>query len=172
MSEEKTKTPSLARLLQPLALIGITAAVFFYWRENFNVAKVIHLLAVISWFAGLFYLPRLFVYHAMATERSVTDTLKVMEYKLFSYIMQPAMFVTIGAGIWMVWLWGWIIPVWLHWKLALVVLLLVYHVLCHRHLKRFAADKNPHSHVYFRWFNEVPTVILIAVVILVVVKPG
>ena len=145
---------------------------FSMWRHSFNAAKVIHILAVISWFAGLFYLPRLFVYHAMATERSVTDTLKVMEHKLFTYIMQPAMVITIGAGVWMLWLWHWVMPPWLHWKLALVDVLLFYHGLCHQHLKRFASDQNTRSHVYFRWFNEVPTLILIVVVILVVVKPS
>jgi protoporphyrinogen IX oxidase len=172
MSESKTPLRSIARVIQPLVLIGIVGAIFSVWRGSFNAAKVIHILAVISWFAGLFYLPRLFVYHAMATDSSVTDTLKVMEYKLFTYIMQPAMLITLGAGVWMLWLWNWAMPMWLHWKLALVGVLFVYHVLCHRHLRRFATNTNARSHIYFRWFNEVPTLILIAVVILVVVKPS
>ncbi len=172
MSVSKNTSASIARIIQPLVLMSIVGVIFWFWRDSFSAAKVIHLLAVISWFAGLFYLPRLFVYHAMATESSVTDTLKVMEYKLFTYIMQPAMLITIGAGVWMLWLWNWAMPTWLHWKLGLVGVLLVYHVLCHRHLKRFSTDESVRSHVYFRWFNEVPTLILIAVVILVVVKPG
>jgi putative membrane protein len=172
MSEPKTPLRSFARVVQPLVLIGIVAVMFSIWRYSFNAAKVIHVLAVISWFAGLFYLPRLFVYHAMATESSVTDTLKVMEYKLFTYIMQPAMLITLGAGMWMLWLWNWAMPGWLHWKLALVGALLIYHGLCWRHLNELRQDKSTRSHVYFRFFNEVPTLILIAVIILVVVKPG
>lgn len=172
MTENPRRTKTILRIIQPLVLLAIVSVFFAIWRRSFNAAKVIHILAVISWFAGLFYLPRLYVYHAMATEASVRDTLKVMEYKLFSYIMQPAAMITIAAGVWMLWLWNWALPPWLHWKLGLVMSLVIYHVLCWRHLKTFAADQNTRSHVYFRWFNEVPTLILVAIVILVVVKPG
>lgn len=172
MNQDSRKPNALLRVVQPLILFAVVGVLFMVWRRSFNAAKVIHILAVISWFAGLFYLPRLFVYHAMATETAVRDTLKVMEYKLFSYIMQPAAFITIAAGVWMVWLWNWALPPWLHWKLGLVVFLVFYHAICWRHLKAFAADRNHRSHVYYRWFNEVPTLILVIVVILVVVKPG
>ena len=172
MSQHPTKPNTILRVIQPLILLAVVGSIFLVWGRSFNAAKVIHILGIISWFAGLFYLPRLFVYHAMATDTAVHDTLKVMEYKLFSYIMQPAAIITIAAGVWMIWLWNWAIPPWLHWKLGLVFLLLVYHAICWQHLKSFAVDRNRRSHIYYRWFNEVPTLILVIVVILVVVKPG
>ncbi len=162
---------NLARILQPLLLLSIVALFYLLWRESFITAKVIHLLALISWFAGLFYLPRLFVYHAMATEPTVDETLKTMEYKLFHYIMNPAAALTLLAGVWMIDLWQWRIPPWLQLKLVLVALLLYYHWLCLGHLRRFQQGDNPHNHRYFRFFNEAPTLLLIAIVILVVAKP-
>ena len=168
----KTSTNKWARVLQPLVLLGIVGGIFVWYKDNFAVAKIVHLLALISWFAGLFYLPRLFVYHAMATETAVKDTFKVMEYKLFHYIMQPAAVLTLGAGIWMLALWNWALPKWMHWKLTMVVLLVVYHFLCWKIVGRFHRDENQRGHVFYRWFNEVPTILLIGVVILVVLKPG
>lgn len=170
MGESSNK--NWARIAQPLVLLGIAAWVFISFSQNFAVAKIVHLLALISWFAGLFYLPRLFVYHAMATEQAVRETFKVMEYKLFHYIMQPAAFLTVGAGFWMLHLWNWALPKWMHWKLTLVVILLIYHGFCWQMIRTFKTDQNRRGHVFYRWFNEVPTVLLIAIVILVVLKPG
>jgi putative membrane protein len=134
--------------------------------------KALHLVFMVTWFAGLFYLPRLFVYHAMAEDRISLERFKVMERKLFWGIMTPGAALTIVFGLWL-WL-GWFKGAfggWFHAKLALVALLAGYHLWCWRLLKDFAADRNRRSHTWFRWFNEIPTVVLFAVVLLVVLKP-
>ena len=134
--------------------------------------KALHIVFMVTWFAGLFYLPRLFVYHAMATDQASIERFKVMERKLFWGIMTPGGVLTAVFGVWL-WL-GWFKGVfggWYHAKLALVALLAAYHLWCWRLLKDFAAERNRRSHVWFRWFNEIPTVILFAVVLLVVLKP-
>jgi len=159
------------KIAQPIILAVVIGSLFLFFRESFATAKVIHLLALISWFAGLFYLPRLFVYHAMTDEDAVDQNLKIMEHKLFYYIMTPAMVLTILAGFWMVDLWQWVIPGWLHIKLGLVLLLVIYHYQCWNHLNIFKRGDNQKSHTYYRFFNEIPTLILIGVIVLVVVKP-
>jgi putative membrane protein len=133
--------------------------------------KSLHIVFMVTWFAGLFYLPRLFVYHAMAEDRPSIERFKVMERKLFWGIMTPGALLTIGFGLWL-WL-GWFRGAggWLHAKLALVVLLVAYHAWCYRLLRDFAAGRNRRSHVWFRWFNEAPVVVLVAIVALVVLKP-
>lgn len=158
-------------ILQPLVLIVVVSIFFTLFRDSFVTAKVVHLLALISWFAGLFYLPRLFVYHAMTDEEPVDQNLRIMEHKLFHYIMTPAMILTLLAGFWIVDLWNWVLPAWLHLKLALVLLLLIYHYQCWRYLITFKHGKNEKSHTYYRFFNEIPTLLLIGIVILVVAKP-
>jgi putative membrane protein len=125
---------------------------------------------MVTWFAGLFYLPRLFVYHAMSDDASGIERFKVMERKLYYGIMTPGAVLTILFGLWL-WLGYGISGGWLHAKLALVIVLIGYHLYCGRLLADFKYDRNRHSHVYYRWFNEIPVVILIVVVILVVVKP-
>jgi putative membrane protein len=132
--------------------------------------KSFHLVFIVTWFAGLFYLPRLFVYHAMAADREGIERFKVMERKLYYGIMTPGGVLGIGFGLWL-WLGFGISGGWLHAKLGLVLLLIGYHLWCGRLLKDFAADRNTRSHVWFRWFNEVPVVLLIGVVVLAVVKP-
>ena len=130
----------------------------------------LHIISVIAWFAGLFYLPRIFVYHAMSDEKSVHEQFKVMEFKLYNYIMHPAAVLTLVSGFML--MDGYKIHHhWLTMKLILVVFLLAYHFLCGFYLDRFAKDKNQHSHKFFRFFNEVPTILLILIVILVVVRP-
>jgi len=133
--------------------------------------KSFHIVFVVTWFAGLFYLPRLFVYHAMTTDRAVLETFKLMQRRLM---------VMTHLGGFMAWLFGvsillllpqWLGQSWMQLKLALVVLLTLYHFWCARIVKQLARDQVNHGHVWFRWFNEFPTLILIAVVILVVVKP-
>ncbi|MDH4582662.1 protoporphyrinogen oxidase HemJ [Pseudomonas sp. BN415] len=134
--------------------------------------KALHIIAVVCWFAGLFYLPRLFVYHAQAEDEPSRERFKVMERKLYRGIMGPSMIATLVLGIWMLYLnSGWLSQGWLHAKLTLVVLLIGYHHACGSLLKRFARGENRRGHVFYRWFNEVPVLFLIAIVILVVVKP-
>lgn len=132
-----------------------------------------HIIAVVAWFAGLFYLPRLFVYHSTAEDVVSRARFRTMEDKLYRIIMRPAMIATVVLGAWLLALrWpafstaGWL---WL--KLAGVVALLGYHHYCGRLIRAFAADENLHSEKFYRMFNEMPTLLLIAIVILVVVKP-
>lgn len=133
--------------------------------------KSLHIVFMVTWFAGLFYLPRLFVYHAMAEDRISIERFKVMERKLYWGIMTPGAVLTVAFGTWL-WL-GWFRGAsgWLHAKLALVALLAGYHLWCGRLLRDFAADRNRRSHVWLRWFNEVPVLFLFATVLLVVLKP-
>ena len=137
--------------------------------------KSLHIIFMVTWFAGLFYLPRLLVYHALAEDRPSIERFKVMERKLFWGIMTPGAVLTIVFGLWL-WL-GWFrgeggeTPRWLLAKMALVALLVGYHVWCLRLLRAFAADRNTKSHIWLRWFNEVPVLILFATVLLVVLKP-
>ncbi len=134
--------------------------------------KAFHIMAVVTWFAGLFYLPRLFVYHAMSEDQVSRERFKIMERKLYRGIMTPSMVVTIGLGIWMLMIMPqWLQQGWLHAKLTLVVLLIGYHFLCGAQLKRFARDANQRSHIFYRWFNEAPVLVLVGAVLLVVLKP-
>jgi len=132
--------------------------------------KAFHIVFVVTWFAGLFYLPRLFVYHAMSEDATSIARFKVMERKLFYGIMTPSAVLTVVLGLWL-WLGYGFGGAWLHVKLALVVALILYHLYCYRLLVNFRDDQNRHDHVFYRWLNEIPVLILIAVVVLVVVKP-
>ena len=131
--------------------------------------KAFHIIFVTSWFAGLFYLPRLFVNHAMVTDTATSERFKLMERKLFRFMM-PLAFLAIGFGLWL-WLIYGISGGWLHAKLALVAALVVYHLYCGKLLNDFKHDNNQHSHVWYRWFNELPVILLCLIVILVEVKP-
>ena len=132
--------------------------------------KWLHIVFMVTWFAGLFYLPRLFVYHAMAEDAASRERFKVMERKLFWGIMTPGGVLTVAFGLWL-WL-GWFGGSgWLYAKAGLTALLVAYHVWCGKLLAEFAADRNTKSHVWYRWFNEAPTLILFAAVFLVVFKP-
>ncbi|MGH8486396.1 MAG: protoporphyrinogen oxidase HemJ [Pseudomonas sp.] len=134
--------------------------------------KALHIVSVVCWFAGLFYLPRLFVYHAQSEDSISKERFITMERKLYRGIMGPAMIATFVFGIWLLSLTpGFLSQGWMHAKLTLVILLTGYHHMCGAQLKRFARGENTRSHVFYRWFNEVPVLILLAVVILVVVKP-
>jgi protoporphyrinogen IX oxidase len=132
--------------------------------------KALHIVFMVTWFAGLFYLPRLYVYHAMSQDRPSLERFKVMERKLFWGIMTPGAVLTIVSGTWLWLAWGFS-GGWLDAKLALVALLVVYHVWCGKLMIDFRNERNSKSHVWFRWFNELPTLILFGVVILVVLKP-
>ena len=131
--------------------------------------KAFHIIFVVSWFAGLFYLPRIFVNHAMATEPSEIARLKLMERNLYRFVT-PIAWLAVGFGLWL-WLGYGIGGNWMLVKFGLVLLLLGYHFYCGKLVKQFAADRNTRNHVFYRWFNEVPVLVLVAVVILVTVKP-
>lgn len=131
--------------------------------------KAFHIIFVVSWFAGLFYLPRLFVNHAMATEAGEIARLKLMEHKLYRFMM-PLAVLALALGLWL-WLGYGFAGGWLHAKLALVVVLIGYHLYCGKLVKMFAADQNRRSDKFYRIFNELPVLVLMAVTILVVVKP-
>jgi len=135
--------------------------------------KALHIIAMVCWFAGLFYLPRLFVYHAMSEDQASRDRFCIMERKLYRGIMLPSLLATVILGIAMLALNPGLFATggWMHAKLTLVVLLIGYHHMCSAQLKRFARGETPHGHVYYRWFNEVPVLFLLAIVILVVVRP-
>ena len=136
--------------------------------------KAFHLIFMVTWFAGLFYLPRLFVYHAMSTDEISNDRFKVMERKLFFGIMTPGMIATLIFGIWMLSTGGWAMyghSGWLHAKLLLLLGLVIYHYYCGVWLQLFKHDCNMHSHIYYRWMNEVPVLCLLGSIILAVVKP-
>ena len=132
--------------------------------------KAFHVVFMVTWFAGLFYLPRLFVYHAMTADAAGSERFKVMERKLYYGIMTPGAVLTIASGL-TLWLYYGITGGWLHAKVALVALLIAYHLWCGKLLRDFRDDRNLKGHVWFRWFNEVPVLFLMAVVVLVVVKP-
>ena len=132
--------------------------------------KALHIIFMVTWFAGLFYLPRLFVYHAMTEDRVSHERFIVMERKLYWGIMTPGGVLTILFGLWLWFAWGFT-GGWLYAKVALTALLVAYHVWCGKLMLDFRAGQNRRSHVWFRWFNEAPTLVLFAAVILVVVKP-
>lgn len=133
--------------------------------------KTFHIVMVVSWFAGLFYLPRIFVNLAMVAPDSIAerDRLLLMAGKLYRF-MSPIGYLAIGSGLWL-WLGVGIGGAWLHAKIALVIALAAYEIYCGKLLSDFRAGRNTHSHVWFRWFNEAPVIILLVVTILVIFKP-
>ena len=135
--------------------------------------KAFHIIAMVTWFAGLFYVPRLFVYHAACTQSSECARFKIMERRLYFGITTPGAVVTLALGFWLLqaqWHYYLHAP-WMLIKLGLVALLLVFHLYCGRLYWLFKHDKNPHSATFYRWINEIPTVLLIGIICLVVVKP-
>jgi putative membrane protein len=137
--------------------------------------KALHLFFMTAWFAGLFYLPRLFVYHAMTDDEAGNERFKIMERKLY-YFVTPWMILTLVFGLWMIHeyqhvrvyleqMW------WLQIKILLVALLVIYHLWCGSIMKTFARDENSRSHKWYRWFNEIPVVILLAIIYLASLKP-
>ncbi|MEO5342410.1 MAG: CopD family protein [Gammaproteobacteria bacterium SHHR-1] len=135
----------------------------YFWLKTF------HIVFLVSWYAGLFYLPRLFVHHAMSEDAATRERLEIMERKLFWFIT-PWAVLTVVLGLLLSMYTGWG-GGWLHLKTSLVVLLLLFHFWCWRLMREFRGPGNPHSHVWFRWFNEFPLLILVAAVYLVVFKP-
>jgi protoporphyrinogen IX oxidase len=134
--------------------------------------KALHVIAVISWMAGMLYLPRLFVYHCEAEVGSKqSETFKVMEWRLLKVIINPAMIIAWLAGLYLAWSGHWYTSGWFHAKLTLVVILSGLHGFFSRWVRDFAADRNTRSQKFYRLINEVPTVMMIFIVILVIVKP-
>ncbi len=136
--------------------------------------KALHLIFMVTWFAGLFYLPRLYVYHAMSNDQISIDRFKIMERKLFYGITTPGALLTIIFGISTLLsngLSAYSGQMWLIIKYGLILLLIVYHIYCWFLLQDFKNDRNHHTHVWYRWFNEIPVLILIAIIILAVVRP-
>ena len=154
--------------------------------------KALHIIFVTSWFAGLFYLPRLFVNHAMVTDKATIERLELMEYKLYRFmtplgilavalgdfvgvsfsrcLLRPLGVLAVALGMWL-WFGYGFTGGWLHVKTTLVVLLIVYHLYCGRVMRAFAEGRNTRSHVWFRFFNEIPVLVLFVVVFLVMLKP-
>ncbi|MEZ5523349.1 MAG: CopD family protein [Pseudomonadales bacterium] len=135
--------------------------------------KAFHIIAVVCWFAGLFYMPRLFVYHSMSKDDISRERFKVMERKLYRGIMMPSMIATLGLGSWLAALnWqAYTQQYWLMIKIILVAILVGYHFMCGAYRKKFLQETVQPGHIFFRWFNEFPVLILVAVVILAVVRP-
>jgi protoporphyrinogen IX oxidase len=148
------------------------AALMAEHPEMYEWIKALHVIAVISWMAGMLYLPRLFVYHCEAEVGSKqSETFKVMERRLLKAIINPAMIVTWLAGLYLVWAGHWYLSPWFHLKFLLVLVLSGVHGFFVRCVRAFAADQNTFSQKFYRIINEVPTVLMIAIVILVIVKP-
>ena len=140
----------------------------FYWF------KALHLIFMVTWFAGLFYLPRLFVYHSLSADAISIDRFKVMERKLFYGIMSPGAVLTLIFGAGTLFVNGWSNykdALWMQAKLALILLLIVYHIYCGILLVGFKHDRNRHGHVWYRWFNEIPVIALIVIIVLAVIQP-
>jgi putative membrane protein len=165
------------RMLRAVTALGLTAVltvglVVFVPLSASLWLKALHVVAVISWMAGMLYLPRLFVYHCAAAAGSETsETFKVMEQRLLDYIINPAMIVTWVVGLWLAWSSFRFQGGWLHAKLALVLVLSGVHGHFSAAVRAFAEDRNRRTAAYWRMMNEVPTLIMILVVILVIVKP-
>ena len=133
--------------------------------------KALHLSFMVTWFAGLFYLPRLFVYHAMSEDQASIDRFKIMERKLFFGIMTPGLILTLVFGIWMLLLGHYLDQLWIQIKLGLIGVLIIYHIHCGKLLLDFKYDRNTHSHIYYRWYNEIPVLFLFAIIFLAVLRP-
>jgi putative membrane protein len=175
------------RIMWVIAAVAVAAALlaaFLIWRPSSLSAalnavhaiyywlKAVHVIAVIAWMAGMLYLPRLFVYHCEAEPGSKqSETFKVMEHRLLTVIINPAMVATWVLGLWLAHDGGFVWSHWLHAKFGLVVLMSALHGLFARCARDFAADRNRRSQRFYRLINEAPTVLMIAIVILVIVKP-
>ena len=143
-------------------------------REAYLWFKSLHIIGVVVWFAGLFYLPRLFVYHAMSDDQTSIERFKVMEKKLFYGITTPGALLTVIFGSLLLITNGisnYSGQLWLFLKIILVFLLILYHIFCFFLIQDFKYDRNKHTHIWYRWFNEVPVLILVGIILLAVIKP-
>jgi putative membrane protein len=164
----------LIRILGAFAVIGVAVAALVWWKPSalYLWLKAAHVIAVIAWMAGMLYLPRLFVYHCDAEPGSrQSETFKVMERRLLRAIINPAMVATWALGLWLAFDAGLFAARWLQIKLVLVLAMSAMHGMFVRYVRDFAGDRNRHSRTFYRVINEVPTLLMIAIVILVIVKP-
>lgn len=162
------------RAATAIAITAALVAMLALWRASglYLWLKAAHVIAIIAWMAGMLYLPRLFVYHCEAEAGSrQSETFKVMERRLLAVIINPAMVASWALGLWLAWDGGWYAAGWLHAKVMLVLLLSALHGFLARCVRLFAADRNPYSQKFYRIINEMPTILLIGIVILAVVKP-
>ncbi|RUU73816.1 protoporphyrinogen oxidase HemJ [Mesorhizobium sp. M7A.F.Ca.MR.362.00.0.0] len=174
MKNTNSTGQAMMRMISGIAvLVVLTALLYFAAPDSFYLwAKAIHILAVISWMAGMLYLPRLLVYHADAEKGSVqSETFKVMERRLLRGIINPAMIVTWVFGLWLAWKGFGFQGGWLHAKIGAVLLLSAMHGYLAGAVRKFAEDRNEKPARHWRMINEIPTLLMIAIVILVVVKP-
>ena len=174
-TERRAASPSvMIRAAVALAVFAI-AALLIFWLDPDNVylwVKAVHVIAVISWMAGMLYLPRLFVYHAEVGPGSPqSETFKVMEKRLLRAIINPAMIATWLAGLWLAWKGLGFMGGWLHAKIGLVVLMSGLHGYLSAAVRKFSEDRNDKSARHWRIVNEIPTLLMIVIVILVIVKP-
>ena len=169
----KSSRPGIRAAAAIGILIALTVGLFWFDPENFYLwAKAIHVIAVISWMAGMLYLPRLFIYHTEAGVGSPqSETFKVMEQRLLRVIINPAMILTWVFGLWLAWEGFSFQGMWLYLKIAAVLAMSAVHGHFSKHVRQFADDKHEKTTGYWRAMNEVPTVLMIAIVILVIVKP-
>lgn len=168
-----TKSPA-GRAAIALAITTIAAAglIFYFGADAYLWVKAIHVIAVISWMAGMLYLPRLFIYHCQAEPGSVqSETFKVMEQRLLRIIINPAMVIAWVLGIWLAWQGGWLTSSWFLFKLACVIALSAAHGYFSAAVRKFTEDRNDKTERHWRLMNEVPTILMIVIVILVIVKP-
>ena len=136
--------------------------------------KALHLIFMVTWFSGLFYLPRLFVYHAMSDDEISIDRFKIMEKKLFYGIATPGGLLTIIFGFCLLvsnGMTSYSGQLWLSLKMILIAVLVLYHIYCFSLLQDFKYNRNKHTHIWYRWFNEIPVLILIGIILLAVIKP-
>ncbi len=136
--------------------------------------KAFHVIAMVTWFSGIFYLPRLFVYHAMSEDKISQERFKIMERKLYYGIMTPGAIFTIGFGLWLLYAYAWQLyktSLWLHLKIGFVLILIGYHLYCGYLRLQFYKDQNCYTHIFYRWLNEIPVILLVGIVILAIVKP-
>jgi protoporphyrinogen IX oxidase len=167
-------SPVILRASIALAITAALAGLLIWWNPTglYLWLKALHVIAVIAWMAGMLYLPRLFVYHCEAEPGSKqSETFKVMERRLLRAIINPAMIVTWVVGLWLMWAGGFLSSGWMHAKLLLVIAMSAMHGFLSRWVRAFAVDQNPHSQKFYRFINELPTLLMIVIVILVIVKP-
>lgn len=164
----------IVRAVIGLAVTAALAGALLWWQPSglYLWGKAVHVIAIIAWMAGMLYLPRLFIYHCEAEPGSrQSETFKVMERRLLTIIINPAMVVSWALGLWLAYDGGWFGAGWFHAKLALVLALSGVHGFLARWVRDFGADQNRHTQIFYRVINEVPTVLMIGIVLLVVVQP-
>lgn len=166
-------SPAIRAVVALAVTVALTAALIWLLGSwAYDWMRALHVVAIISWMAGMLYLPRLFIYHCDAPAGSVqSETFKVMERRLLTAIINPAMLVAWVVGLWLAWNGDWLQAGWFHAKLAAVILLSGLHGYYSAAVRRFAEDRNVRSALHWRIMNEVPTALMIAIVILVIVKP-